>query len=341
MQNISPEQLQLLDDKSVKYAIAMEARDAVHAYLKYWAGFIGAMALIAGWLGFSLHSQLDALNTTVTAQTQRVADLDRRAGDLARTVTSTETVVTALTKDVAEKQRDLDEKERALGNKADQLYDRAGHFAEMAVKYDSETHDTLRRIAQAADDSERKAVEARAQVAGITVMKKEIESTAASAKTEGETLSTIMNRARDFDSDIDTHRRVFSNALLDYFTLTSKADSPDLRLTSADGKTFYKVVFHTGRDIASGFTLSYDVSGCKSSNDACENAVHHDKVIHFTRSRRDWFDIDGTNGQYQFAVDYVFVSAFAKNFVTIRVGATDKLLPASGAQATVAHVASR
>lgn len=327
MSTVEPEQqLKQLEEKSVKYAIVMEARDAVHTYLKYWAGFIGVLTVIAGWLGFSLHSQLDALNTIVTSQKERVAELDRRASELTHTVAATESNVAELTKNVTQQQRDLDEKERALGSKADQLYERAAHFEEVAIQYDTQTHQTLQQIASAADESVRQAAEAKRQLAGIDKMKSDIEAEASLAKNDGKALSSIMTRAHDFDNDIGAQRRVFRNALLDYFTLTSKADSPELRLTSGDGKSVYKVMFHTGRNISNGFTLSYDVTECNAINESCGAPTHNDKVIHFTRSHRDWYDIDGTHGKYQFAVDYVFVSAFAKNFVTIRIGATEKLL---------------
>jgi cell division protein FtsB len=330
MSSIAPDQqLKELEEKSVKYAIVVEARDAVHAYLKYWAGFIGALAIIGGWLGVSLHTQLDALNTIVASQKERVADLDTRAKELLQTVSTTEANVNELKKNVTVQERYLDDKERALGSKADRLYDRAGHFEEMAIQYGAKTDETLQRIATAANESEKQAAEAKAEVAGINKMRGDVETAATSARDDGKALSTIMNRAHEFDNDIGTHRRVFRNALLDYFTLTSKADSPELRLTSGNGAAFYKVTFHTGRNISSGFTLSYDVTECKLPSEACGAPTHHDKVIHFTRSHRDWVDIDGTYGQYEFAVDYVFVSAFAKNFVTIRVGATDKLLPSA------------
>ncbi|HEX6161355.1 MAG TPA: hypothetical protein VF111_14365, partial [Thermoanaerobaculia bacterium] len=109
-----------------------------------------------------------------------------------------------------------------------------------------------------------------------------------------------------------------------------------------DPSLHYRVVFRTPSDIRrDGFLLSYDVKTCRSSagSNECDQVLEskqYDKVVKYQRNQRDWFSLDGTNGGYQYAVDYIFTAKLARNYVTIRIGATDKLLPHLSAYTQVA-----
>jgi hypothetical protein len=334
------DKIELLEQRAVKYAIAVESREAIHSYLKYWSTLLGAVAIAAGWFGLSLHGEIEKLNSVVSTQTQHVSDLEKQTKQLEATVAASQTIITAQTKEVIGKEAELDAR-------TEKLYEKAGRFSEIAGRFDGESRDTIRRLEDALTNSATSAKLVQQHLDEVKTLKQATEASANGAKTDAGELHNLMTRARNFDHDIDTHRKVFRNALLDYVTMTSKAHSPDIILTTPEADTYYRVRFHTPRSISSGFTLSYDVTKCRGKRTDSELVCgvlllerHGDRIIEFVKDRRDWHDIDGTDDQYQFAVDYVFISVFARNFVTIRVGATDKLLRESEAATSPSETAS-
>jgi hypothetical protein len=318
-----------LQEEGVKLAIALQARDALHGYLKLWSGFATVIVGAAALFGWSLNSQVSGLKTEISTFQKEAKEAEDH--------------VVRQQKAVDERLKDLEKVEARLDQKAISVDAYAGHLAATARDLDDRSSEAFKRIDDAANQSTQSAGNARksAELAQQRLEDASSQATNAknivdSIKASKDQIDEVSDHAHVIDEDLSRHREVFRNALLDYVTLRGNEDSPEIMLTTPNPDVYYKVCFHTPQKIYKdrGFTLSYDVTTCKGerteSGVTCREAIHMthgDKLIRFEGNRRDWHQIDGTDDQYQFAVDYVFSSAVARNFVTIRVGATDKLLP--------------
>jgi uncharacterized phage infection (PIP) family protein YhgE len=330
------DQLQQLEQKAVKYAIAVEARDAIHGQLKYWAAIVGIAGASAGWFGFSLHSQLHELTETVKTQTTLAEELKKKTDELKSTVDARKEEFEKFTAAMNAKQTALDGRAVQLAEKTEKLSDNtyrlaesAGAVALRAADFDAASKAALAAIQQTTNNSAE-------QASRITEMKKAVEADAKSAETYALELGQTMQLARSFNQSIEGQRQVFRNALLDYVTMTKDATSPEILLSTADPNLHYRVRFTTPKDMRrTGFTMSYNVNECRGPatvTSPCDviSTKSSDKVMKFTRNERAWIPLEGTDEKYQFALDYIFTAKLARNYVTIRVGATDRLLPQLG-----------
>jgi hypothetical protein len=323
-----PTQFDRLEEKAVRYAIAVEARDALQNHLKYWTGVAAVIGAAAGWFGFSLNRQISTLHDSVTNQVQIVEQLQRKTDDLSKSLATREAELVRMTADLVAKQQTLE-------TRTGQLDRSTQHITDMAVRFDSESRVTLKQLKDTAESSADRAKAIQADATAINVMKDDAAKAAEAATKSAKELEGVMTLANDFDRSIEGQRQVFRNALLDYVTLTRNARSPELILSTADPDVHYRVVFRTPSELRrNGFTLSYDVVTCRGARggatDPCHEVVtqrQSDRVINFVRNERKWHTLEGTDGRYQFAVDYIFISKMARNYVTIRIGATDSLLP--------------
>lgn len=315
-----------LEEKAMKYAIAVQARDAIQAQLKYWAAVAVFFGGIAGWFGFSLHRELSDVNRAIADQKARMVEVEKLAREVSATLEARQMDIRDLEMEIADKHEDFDKW-------SDRIYERATEIDDRAARFRNDSQQALMQLDAATKASKTHVDAMTKDLDAIRGTQQKVEGAATEVQNAAKKLDSVRERAEAFDRSIEGQRQVFRNALLDYVMLTRKAESPELILSTADPRLHYRVIFRTPSDIRrDGFLLTYDVRTCRSNAGStdCDDVLaqrSYDKTVTYARNRRDWYPLDGTDDGYQYAVDYIFTAKLARNYVTIRIGATDKLLP--------------
>lgn len=313
-----------LEEKAVKYAIAVEARESIHRYLAYWSALFAAVVAIAGWYGWSVNSMTERIDAATQQQQDRLLALQRTTTELASNIAKQQTELNDRFATLRATSLSLDEKTQRVYSEAHTLAKTAAEFSQSGSAGLDRLNERLNNAAAAVARAEAARNDLERQVKAATAL---VEVSQRSV----EAISGTAQRAKEFDHDIETHRSVFRNALLDHITLKSKKESPKLELAAADGKHKYVIWFKTPQIERHPFDVTYKVV-------VRLNSVPPDFPVDESKERvmtgvgtilpkeRKWNVMDFANGEYQFAGDFVFNSRFARDFVTIRVAATEKLL---------------
>ena len=314
----------LLEQKAVKYAIAVEAREAVHTYLKLWGTVFAAITAAATFFGISLSKSVTSLDKTVSVESERLTDLQTRTNKLGQSLIVKEAAL-------EEKAKSITTNTEHIQQNADKMAQQSERFTSNAIAFNDRSFNAMKTLRDSETSSSKSAALAAEHLSETTKSKVLAADAATRADNNAERLKDTMLQASTFATALDTQRRVFRDALLDYVTLTSNATSPELVLVTPNDDSYYVLQFTTPHHVTSAFTLSYDVTDCHGSPESkpqCKDGQksHHTAEIESERNRRNWHTIEGTEGRYRFAIDYIFISGFARNFVTIRIAGTEKLL---------------
>jgi len=318
------DQFAILEQKAVKYAIAVEAREAVHAYLKLWGTMFAVVTTGVGVFGFSLSKSIASLHSSAGAESRRLDVLQHKTNEMGKRLEDKEKMIDANAARIA---ANADQ----LQGHADKMTLQAAQFADAAISFNDRRLEAITQLAKAANDSKQSASEAKEHLSATTNFRNAAATASELAKAEASRLEATMRRADVFEVRLATQQRIFRDALLDYVTLTSNAESPELTLLTPFFDTYYVLQFQTPSHVTTGFTLHYNVTECHGTPREpalpCDGGrlTTHAATIESQRNRRNWHIIEGTDEQFRFAIDYVFVSGFARNFVTIRIAGTDRL----------------
>jgi DNA repair exonuclease SbcCD ATPase subunit len=217
------DQFAILEQKAVKYAIAVEAREAVHTYLKLWGTLFAVVTTGAGIFGFSLSRNIASLHSSAAAESRRLNELQQKTSDMDTRL--------------ADKEKTLENKASKIAERADQLQGhadkmtlQAAQFADAAISFNDRRLDVITQLAKAANESKQSASEAKEHLSATTSFRNAAATASELAKAEAERLETTMKKADIFEAQLATQQRIFRDALLDYVTLTSSAESPELTL---------------------------------------------------------------------------------------------------------------
>jgi hypothetical protein len=322
------EKLAALEDKAVKYAIAVEARDSIHSYLKYWSAFGAVVLAVCGGYGWTAKQATDRIDTSLQQQYDRLIALERQATTVSASVTAQQATLDTRFQALREKTDELNNNTHAASADAKDLARTAAEFSktrwEGIEQLQNSLHEGQALIASAEHargELDRQIGQAQQQIAATGQIVRD--------------LGEVATHAKQFDQQIATHSSVFRKALLDHMTLQSNTQSPQVELAAADGKHKYIVWFFVPNIKREPFDITYHIV-TRDINAPTDSPVD-DKVEHVLTGvgqvvprKRKWNIMDLANGEYQFAGDFVFNSHFARDFVNVRIAATEKLIAPFG-----------
>jgi len=126
--------------------------------------------------------------------------------------------------------------------------------------------------------------------------------------TNAQAIQDIRGKAEKFAKDVAEHRKLVAATVADSLTLHSN-DSADVDLPKLTGSGSYKITFETGSiQRRKVFEVAYRING----GDRHVVKVSRDETRHP-------LPLEGTNGEYQFAIEFIYSGVIVRDFITFRV----------------------
>jgi hypothetical protein len=125
---------------------------------------------------------------------------------------------------------------------------------------------------------------------------------------ERETIETIRNEALQFATAVNEHRNLVAATIVDSVTLRSQ-DTSDVVVPNLLSSGAFRIRFKTGSiEKKDRFAVTYSVDGGEP------------QVVKVSRDDiRRQIPLEGTGGQYQFMMEFIYSAITVPDFVTIRV----------------------
>lgn len=290
--------LEVLESSIVQYAIETKLRTVMSSYMKTAVLPVAALTVaVAGYMGFKLDAKLNELRAAQTQVEQLQRDTAQQQGEL-RVVSDRLALitgnVTSLDKTLGLTARDLNyvsNESRKLQTTADNQQNKLASNGEKVVALATE------------------AVGVRTQHEANKKQLADLESQTVRLKTE---LADAEANALRLQQITDFQARLLTSNVVEIVSLNSDDKSGEIKLPRRGGSDFI-LIFSTPT-IKNSFTLTYFVNGQQHT------------IPVGNEMRGQWIPLADTEGQYEFTLDNLYYSRAARNFITIRIRGTERLL---------------
>lgn len=302
-------------DQKVEESGLRVLRQRLYPLIAVISALLGASGIGLAWWVKTVAERATTLNSSIEESERKIKTLST---DIA--------TVETLARDLQSKGLQLDAEMKAIGRRSDMVDTQA--IAAIATAASAQASGASARDVAVSAQNRLQAVlrdvDARTAEFQKTVNDVRLDAQA-SSKNRAE-IEGIRARAEQFDKAVLEHKHLIAATIADSITVGSN-DVADVIVPKVDGAGSYRVTFETGSiQRRAVFQIAYRING---------GARH---VVKVSRDDiRHPLALEGTNGEYQFMIEFIYSGVVVRDFITFRVFAAEVPRPIEAASRVQQH----